>query len=153
MNYPKNLISFIVQLWPLGIFPFASGTFCSIIFSIIGYYVNLFVGWEYTLSLSVLIILLGLWSTKKYIGNNLKSDPKEVVIDEAAGQLIASAAAGINIYLHLLSFILFRFFDISKLGPIRLIENRGGAFGIMFDDVLAGIFTALTILIIVNFFL
>ena len=129
MNYPKNLISFIVQLWPLGIFPFASGTFCSIIFSIIGYYVNLFVGWEYTLSLSVLII------------------------DEAAGQLIASAAAGINIYLHLLSFILFRFFDISKLGPIRLIENRGGAFGIMFDDVLAGIFTALTILIIVNFFL
>ena len=153
MNHPKNLISFIVQLWPLGTFPFASGTFCSIFFSIIGYYVNLFAGWEYTLSLSLLIILLGLWSIKKYIGNNLKSDPKEVVIDEAAGQLIASAAAGINIYLHLLSFILFRFFDISKLGPIRSIENRGGAFGIMFDDVLAGIFTALTILIIVHFFL
>ncbi len=151
MNYPKNFISFIVQIWPLGVFPFASGTFCSIIFSIIGYYVNLFFGWEYTLSLSVLIILLGLWSTKKYIGNNLKSDPKEVVIDEAAGQLIASASAGINIYLHLLSFVLFRFFDITKLGPIKFIENKGGAFGIIFDDVLAGIFSALIILFIINF--
>ena len=110
-------------------------------------------GWEYTLSLSVLTLFLGIWTTKKYIGQDLDSDPKEVVIDEAVGQLIASASAGINIYLHLLSFVLFRFFDISKLGPIKFIENKGGAIGIMFDDVLAGIFSALIILTIVNFIL
>ena len=82
---------------------------------------------------------------------NINSKPKVVVIDEAAGQLIASASAGINIYLHLLSFLLFRFFDITKLGPIKFIENKGGAFGIIFDDVLAGIFSALIILFIINY--
>ena len=120
-------------------------------FFILGYYINLRLGWGYTLLLSILLIFLGLWFTKKYIGQNINSDPKEVVIDEAAGQLIASASAGINIYLHLLSFLLFRFFDITKLGPIKFIENKGGAFGIMFDDVLAGIFSALIILFIINF--
>ena len=85
---------------------------------------------------------MGLWFTKKYIGQNINSDPKEVVIDEAFNR---------NIYLHLLSFLLFRFFDITKLGPIKFIENKGGAFGIIFDDVLAGIFSALIILFIINF--
>ena len=153
LNYPKDFISSIVQLWPLGKFPFASGTFCSIFFCLIGYYINLMLGWEYTLSLSILTLFLGIWTTKKYIGQDLDSDPKEVVIDEAVGQLIASASAGINIYLHLLSFVLFRFFDISKIGPIKFIENKGGAIGIMFDDVLAGIFSAFIILTIVNFIL
>ena len=151
LNYPKDFTSKIVQIWPLGKFPFASGTFCSVFFFILGYYINLRLGWEYTLLLSILLIFLGLWFTKKYIGQNINSDPKEVVIDEAAGQLIASASAGINIYLHLLSFLLFRFFDITKLGPIKFIENKGGAFGIIFDDVLAGIFSALIILFIINF--
>ena len=82
---------------------------------------------------------------------NINSKPKVVVIDETAGQLIASASAGVCIYLHLLSFVLFRFFDITKLGPIKFIENKGGAFGIIFDDVLAGIFSALIILLIINF--
>ena len=151
LNYPKDFTSKIVQIWPLGKFPLASGTFCSMFFFILGYYINLRLGWEYTLLLSIILIFLGLWFTKKYIGKNINSDPKEVVIDEAAGQLIASASAGINIYLHLLSFVLFRFFDITKLGPIKFIENKGGAFGIIFDDVLAGIFSALIILFIINF--
>ena len=94
------------------------------------------------------MLLLVCGATKKYIGKKIDSDPKEVVIDEAAGQLIASAAAGVNIYLNILSFFLFRFFDITKLGPIKSIENKGGSLGIIFDDVLAGIFSAIIIILI-----
>ena len=149
----KHLVSFIVQIWPLGLFPIASGTFCSLFFMIFGYYINLIFGWQYTLTTSFALIVIGLWSTKKYIGKNINSDPKEVVIDEAAGQLIASTAAGVNIYLNILSFFLFRFFDITKLGPIKSIENKGGSFGIIFDDVLAGIFSAIIIILINIYFL
>ena len=153
LNSPKNVVSCIVQIWPLGLFPIASGTFCSLFFLIFGYYINLIFGWQYTLTASFFLIIIGLWSTKKYIGNNIDSDPKEVVIDEAAGQLIASAAAGVNIYLNILSFFLFRFFDITKLGPIKSIENKGGSLGIIFDDVLAGIFSAIIIILINIYFL
>ena len=148
----KHLVSLIVKIWPLGLFPIAPGTFCSLFFMIFGYYINLTFGWQYTLSTSFTLLLIGLWSTKKYIGKNIDSDPKEVVIDEAVGQLIASAAAGVNIYLHILSFFLFRFFDITKLGPIKSIENKGGSLGIIFDDVLAGIFSAI-IIILINFYI
>ena len=106
----------------------------------------------YALLIAIFITFLGFWCTKKYIGKNINSDPKEVVIDEASGQLIASAAAGTNIYLHFVSFLLFRFFDISKLGPIKHIENMGGAFGIIFDDVLAGLISAIIILFF-NFYI
>ena len=149
---PKNFISFFVQVWPLGKFPFASGTFSSFFFFIFGYYINLNFGGEYTLLIAIFITFLGFWCTKKYIGKNINSDPKEVVIDEASGQLIASAAAGTNIYLHFFSFLLFRFFDISKLGPIKYLENKGGAFGIIFDDVLAGLISAIIILFF-NFYI
>ena len=142
----KILVSLFVQVWPLGKAPFASGTFCSLFFSFSGYFVNLILGWEYTLSISLILMFLGLWSIKIYIGENVNSDPKEVVIDEAAGQLIATAAAGTNIYLHIIAFLLFRFFDITKLGPIKYIENIGGAFGIMFDDILAGTVSAIIVL-------
>ena len=123
MNYPKDFTSKIVQIWPLGKFPFASGTFCSVFFFILGYYINLRLGWEYTLLLSILLIFLGLWFTKKYIGQNINSDPK-VVIDEAAGQLIASASAGINIYLHLLSFYYSDFLISQNLDQLNLLKTK-----------------------------
>jgi len=110
--------------------------------------VNFYFGWQYTIAISLILMILGLWTTKIYIGDNVNSDPKEVVIDEASGQLIASAAAGTNLYLHVIAFLLFRFFDISKLGPIKYIEKKGGSFGIMFDDILAGLISAFFVLII-----
>lgn len=69
-------------------------------------------------------------------------DPKWIVIDEWAGQSIA--LLGISVLqpeLIALSFILFRFFDISKLGPIRKAEELPGAIGIMADDIVAGLIT------------
>ncbi len=74
-----------------------------------------------------------------------KKDPKEVVVDEFAEQFIAllSIIDSNNIYYILislsLSFLLFRFFDITKTWPIKRFEKLPGGIGIMTDDLFAGL--------------
>ena len=73
------------------------------------------------------------------------SDPDHgtIVIDEACGQCLALVPAMLSPILWVLSFALFRLFDIWKPGPIAMIERRlGGAWGVMFDDVAAGMAAA-----------
>lgn len=82
-----------------------------------------------------------------------KLDPKEVVVDEFFGQLIAiSIVSTAPLFVDMaLAFILFRFFDIYKPFPINHIdEDSSGAFDIMFDDIIAGLFALLTKLAIVS---
>ena len=72
------------------------------------------------------------------------------MIDEVSGQLIAILACIQSekftyIFLSLLlSFILFRFFDITKIGPIKKFENLPNGIGIMADDIVAGLFAFVT---------
>ena len=77
-------------------------------------------------------------------------DPGKVVVDEVAGQMIAmlplslytgsSPRTGI-----IVSFILFRLFDIFKPYPARRFERLRGGLGIMADDLVAGIYAALVL--------
>jgi phosphatidylglycerophosphatase A len=71
-------------------------------------------------------------------------DPGPVVIDEVVGQMIASAPVLLIEAAHpwwglVLSFFLFRLFDIWKPGPINKLQDLPGGWGIMLDDVAAGI--------------
>jgi phosphatidylglycerophosphatase A len=71
-------------------------------------------------------------------------DPGPVVIDEVVGQMIACAplarwGAPIPLRLWIVSFVLFRLFDVWKPGPIRRLQDLPGGWGIMADDVAAGI--------------
>jgi phosphatidylglycerophosphatase A len=74
-------------------------------------------------------------------------DPGCIVIDEVAGQLIASSAVPFFAYptgaaaawAWLASFLGFRLFDIWKPGPIRRLQHLPGGLGIVVDDVLAGV--------------
>ena len=68
-------------------------------------------------------------------------DPKKVVIDEMVGVWIALLGLPLaNVYYLLAGFVLFRFFDIAKPLGIREAEKVGGGWGIMLDDVLAGVY-------------
>jgi phosphatidylglycerophosphatase A len=69
-------------------------------------------------------------------------DPKECVIDEVAGQWIACAFAPLTLKAYALAFVLFRFFDITKIWPISAAEKLKGGLGIMADDLVAGAFAA-----------
>ena len=89
------------------------------------------------------------------------SDPQEIVIDEVVGQMLPLLAIPIyetlynapEEYYCIAAFILFRLFDIWKPFPINYIDiNTEGSLGIMLDDILAGIYTII-ILIIIFFFI
>jgi len=67
-------------------------------------------------------------------------DPSHVVIDEVAGQLIALLAVPLRWQSVILSFILFRVFDIVKPPPLRRLETIEGGAGIVLDDVGAGLY-------------
>jgi phosphatidylglycerophosphatase A len=72
-------------------------------------------------------------------------DPRPVVIDEACGQWIACFLVPPSWGLTAAAFFLFRAFDIVKPFPIRRLERLPGGWGIMADDVLAGIFAGLLV--------
>jgi phosphatidylglycerophosphatase A len=73
-------------------------------------------------------------------------DPGWVVIDEFAGQWIAMLALPRPAWPGLLAaFALFRLLDITKPGPVGWADRQAGAFGVMADDVIAGIIVAITL--------
>jgi len=76
----------------------------------------------------------------------ITKDPKEIVIDEFLGQSIPLFLCGKEIFLILLSFFIFRAFDILKPWPCSYFDqNHQNAFGVILDDIIAGLYTFLII--------
>jgi len=109
--------------------------------------------------IAILTLVTGIYTSDKYSKKIKKEDPKEVVIDEVSGYFTSLALSSLfiqidgfnlaNIIYLLLNFVAFRLFDIFKPYPISHIDkNIKGGFGIMLDDILAGIFAALFIIIV-----
>lgn len=93
-----------------------------------------------TIMFTIVITAVGVWSAtavEKYWG----IDSSRVVIDEIAGMCISLLFLPVTIVNVVLAFILFRFFDIVKPLYIRKAENLPGGWGVMADDLLAGIYT------------
>lgn len=78
-----------------------------------------------------------------------KEDPSAVVWDEIIGFLVTMVAAPQGWLWIMLGFVLFRFFDILKPWPISVADRElHGGFGIMLDDIIAGIFAAVLLQLI-----
>ena len=70
------------------------------------------------------------------------SDPKEIVIDEFIGQSIPLILCENNFFLIILSFLLFRLFDITKPWPASYFDLKvKSANGVLMDDIIAGLYT------------
>ena len=87
-------------------------------------------------------------------------DPQEIVVDEFVGQMLPLLSVPIyetlyllpKIYYYISAFLLFRLFDIWKPYPVGYIdENVKGGFGIMLDDIFAGIYSIITLIIFFYF--
>jgi phosphatidylglycerophosphatase A len=111
------------------------------------------------LSLALIICLTaaGVWAAtraEKLLG---RKDPGAVVVDEVAGQLIAFLFIPLSLNLKwwmvLAGFLLFRAFDIWKPYPVRRLEALESGLGIMADDVLAGIYAAVCLLLLTTIYL
>jgi len=96
--------------------------------------------------LTVAACILSLWAAPASI-EEYGDDPGEFILDECAGQalvFVITVAFGISlnfIYL-LLGFLLFRLFDITKPLGIKRVEKFRGKYGILYDDLLAGIYAS-----------
>jgi phosphatidylglycerophosphatase A len=82
-------------------------------------------------------------------GQRLHPDPSIVVIDEIVGMWIALLFLPQTLTAFAAAFLAFRFFDIVKPPPVRQLERLPGGWGIMLDDVMAGIYANLLVQVIV----
>jgi len=95
--------------------------------------------------LALMAIGIGITVATRVARSTGSKDPQFVVIDEVAGQLIALIAAPITWKCLLAGFILFRGFDIVKPPPVRSLERLPAGFGIVLDDVGAGLYALLCV--------
>lgn len=128
-----------------GFFPFAPGTLASLFAALAFYFVPLFSGrLELFVPLIVLTVAIGVWSGG-VMEEEYGEDPSSTVIDEVAGQWIALVALPFHPLVVLFSFIFFRVFDIFKPGPVDYVQRFPGGWGIMADDVLAGLMANISV--------
>lgn len=104
-----------------------------------------------TVVLIAVFTVLGVWSStvaEHYWG----SDPKRVVVDEMVGTWVALLAVPSDSHwgYSFAAFALFRFFDIAKPLGVRQMERLKGGYGIMADDLLAGFYSCLILLFIIQ---
>ena len=164
----KKINLIFVTFLGVGYIKIASGTFASLATSIIFYCLfRFYISIEYFPILCLAMILVfaySLYAIKTIENEFEKKDARQIVIDEVIGQSIPilfieyiiflqNQSFGADLYLYLMSFFLFRFFDIFKPFPIGYFDkNYKNSFGILFDDVLAGIYTFILLLIFIEFF-
>lgn len=108
---------------------------------------------------AVLSYVLGVWATTVETRGKDDHDPSEIVIDEVCGQWIALLPVAFGAYYTtsniaflwpgwVAAFVLFRLFDITKLGPVGWADRMHGPTGVMLDDVIAGIFAAIGVIVL-----
>jgi len=96
----------------------------------------------------VVITALGIWNGNR-VEKDWGKDSSKVVIDEVAGMAISLVAIPLTWPYMLSALVLFRFFDILKPLYIRRLEKLPGGWGVMADDVLAGIYANVLLQLIV----
>jgi phosphatidylglycerophosphatase A len=143
-----RLATILATWFGCGCAPFAPGTFGSL-GALAPAILLARAGWRplYFAALAVAALPVAVWSagrTAKILG---KKDPQQVVIDEVIGQWIAlGGAASLHRWpVWVAAFALFRVMDIWKPAPVRQLERLPGGYGIVADDVMAGIYAALVL--------
>ena len=151
------MINAVVTVLGLGYLRPGPGTITSFICLIPAVLLHGIINSETLILVLIILYLVGLFSVNKYITDLHSHDPQEVVIDEVLGQWIAilpiylflspygSTSLFSYISFWVLAFSCFRFFDILKPWPISLADRRTDAFGVMLDDVIAGMFSGLIV--------
>ena len=144
--------AFLIATWfGCGYAPKAPGTAGSLAALLIAIALNWYGGYgRWTLLLlTALLLAPGIWSAGVVAKRTNQPDPQIVVVDEVIGQWITLAgAATFNWKTYLAAFVLFRLLDMWKPAPARQFENFPGGWGIVADDVMAGVYGALAIFVL-----
>ena len=134
----------VSTVFGIGYFPQAQGTIMSAIALPLGILIAMYGGGAMgLLGSSIIVLVVGILSCSDYVRETGNPDPSECVIDELAGQWLASAFVAwgtVSLPAFILSFLLFRLFDIWKPWPVYLAETKlHGGLAVMMDDIVAGL--------------
>jgi phosphatidylglycerophosphatase A len=147
-----KLLKPIYSVLGIGYIKLGSGTICSLIPCLLIWFFGDHLSLIVRIFLAMFILVISLLSSNLEFDTK---DPHYVVIDEFLGMWIALILTSSFVWI-LIAFFLFRFFDISKSLGISKIEKINGAVGIVFDDVLAGLYTLLIVSLLtitINYFI
>ena len=149
-----------VTCFGIGSLRFAPGTIASLVTTTFLFSLFHVIQLSHATILLILLIIFvySFYAVSEYIKFNKNKDPKEVVIDEFIGQSIPIYLYEIShgtikefqeaILFYLYIFILFRYFDIKKPFPVSYFDrNFKNSFGVILDDVVAGLYVVLTLII------
>jgi phosphatidylglycerophosphatase A len=107
--------------------------------------------WVLRLLIVIFLLVLAIYIAERAEQVYRKKDDQRIVIDEIAGFQVAMLPVAIT-GLHLLvGFVFFRIFDILKPFPLRNLQKMSGGLGIVLDDVAAGIYAGIFMLLLVFF--
>lgn len=138
----KNPIHFLALGFGSGLLPKMPGTYGSLAAIPLIYCLSLFP--SLYLAGTLLACIMGIYLCEKTAQDMGVHDHGAIVWDEVAGMLVSFIGVAVNPVSLLFGFALFRLFDIFKPWPIRFVDKKvSGGFGIMLDDVLAGLLTCL----------
>ena len=138
----KVLSRVLATFFGLGLFPAAPGTLASAAAVFLYKFALCRLDrLPYMLFLAVLFAA-GTAAAAAYASELGRPDPRRIVVDEVCGQLLALAMFPTGWPALAVSFALFRFFDIIKPWPIKSLERWPGGWGIMADDIGAGLAAA-----------
>jgi len=135
----KKRIKLITSFFYLGHSPYMPGTVGSL-GGLIAYFLVRENTILYAFSL-IFLFMLGMMFTAEAERIYKRKDPQMIVIDEASGMMLSLFLVPYSWRAVVIGFLIFRIFDIIKVFPARRIERLSGAFGIMFDDIIAAIYT------------
>ena len=156
----KTFNYLFVTCFGIGSFRYAPGTIASLITTVflfsLFHIINL--SSNIILIILLLIFIYSFYAVSNYIKDNDNKDPKEVVVDEFIGQSIPIYLYEVShgtikdpqeaVLFYLYIFILFRYFDIKKPFPVNFFDKKfKNSFGVIFDDVVAGLYVVLTLII------
>ena len=103
---------------------------------------------EFFLIVIAIYLIISYFLIKVCISNQSNKDPSYIVVDEHLGQAVTLLFCDEVFIEYLFAFLLFRFFDILKPFPINYFDNIKNPFGVIGDDILAGIISGLIILFV-----
>ena len=146
----RKRIKLITSFFYLGHSPFMPGTMGSLGGLIVYVLVK---NNEILYGFSILFLfMLGVIFTAEAEKIYKRKDARMIVIDEACGMLFALFFVPASMFSVILGFFLFRILDILKPPPAKRVEKLTGALGVMFDDIIAAIYTNVILQIVTRLF-
>ncbi len=141
----SRLALFVSTVAYVGFFPIAPGTAGSLA-ALVPYAAVVWMGMPVVEALLIVAVLLvGVWAATRSEALLGGKDPGPVVIDEVLGMLVTLAFLPLSAAGIVLGFVLFRIYDVIKPYPAGRLEHAPGGWGVMLDDLMAGLYAHVTL--------